>query len=563
MKEKDLVVKEDLLIEKETQGVMEGNSLMLMADQVAHEDSSLLKDDPSLINKGRILSRDEESLKEKLLLDTKQDSLVKAKKKGALLKEEVSLLARENLQAMEEVLLVKDGLVSEKLKNYIDVEDHSAENEVANVQDVSKERILSIENVTTDVSVSENVGKKKTVHVETGSFIHNKELKTADKPEFITADNEQTVLKIVEEKMKTRPKKPGVDIKKRVLPVKNNNVLTINEKVVVKMPETETLDGGKNKIKTSLKKVVKNTSKKEMKEVVYPGDVDRPKYGEKKTIWKNLLVQASYEMPEEVCADNEDRPENGEEMKTVVKVVKEVAEKTSEGKAVHAGKEVLKKSKKSNDGKKSPKVRVVKKFVRRKSDEEPKAEALVQPDHEKDSNSDDDGINIIIPSIEEQRKFAEVASHITRLQRFQAAMDKVGLGDALWKCYVLDYKQVWASAWTSTQQEPEGVVGMVCRYGEKKERVHDCRGREWHGQDKELDVARGKEAYTGKGQGLKINRGQNTYMEREREKDMTREQGMPISRDSRINVLRDREMYKGQGIEPGRRGEGMEIRKKC
>lgn len=448
---------------------------------------ALLEDDPSVTYEGRIAYVDEESLKEKLLLDTKQESLEKAKKKGVRLKEKVCLLTRD-LQAMEEVLPVKDGLVSEKMKNLIDVEHHSAETEVSKVN-VSKERILSKENFTADGSVSENVGKKEPVHVEAVSYIHNKELKVADKSESITAYNGHSALKIVQEKVKTRPKKAGVDLKKQVLPVKNDKVLTLNEEVVVKMPEPETLDGEKKVTVTSSKKVVKNTRMKKMKAAVYPGDVVRTNYGKKKTIRENVLIEVSKEVPEKECADYQDRPEDGEEMKTGVKVVKKVAKKISEGKAVHERKEVLKMYEKSSDRGRCPKVSVVKKVC--KSDKEPKTEAQdiassVEPEHEKDSNSDDDGINIIIPSIEEQRKFADVASHIARLQRFQAAMDKVGLGDALWKCYVLDYKQVWASAWTSTQQEPEGAARIGCRYGERKKQVHDCRSREWHGeQDKE------------------------------------------------------------------------------
>ena len=70
-----------------------------------------------------------------------------------------------------------------------------------------------------------------------------------------------------------------------------------------------------------------------------------------------------------------------------------------------------------------------------------------EADHDSDSNDD---INVILLSIAEQRKFAEGASHIAKLQKFQKVLDKLGLRDVMKKYYVLSYMNVWA--WAAGEQ---------------------------------------------------------------------------------------------------------------
>ena len=65
----------------------------------------------------------------------------------------------------------------------------------------------------------------------------------------------------------------------------------------------------------------------------------------------------------------------------------------------------------------------------------------LNPAHnETHDDSDPEDINIILPSIKEQHKFAEDASHITKVQKFRKVLDKQSLGDTMWKYYVLDYR---------------------------------------------------------------------------------------------------------------------------
>ena len=107
-----------------------------------------------------------------------------------------------------------------------------------------------------------------------------------------------------------------------------------------------------------------------------------------------------------------------------------------------------------------------------------------EADHGFDS---DDDINVILPSIAEQRKFAEGASHIANLQKFQKVLDKLGLGNVMKKYYVLNYRDVWARAAGGQYQ---GVVGRGNRRWNWRRR-----GRGWN---------RGRDRERGTGRGLKI-----------------------------------------------------------
>ena len=92
--------------------------------------------------------------------------------------------------------------------------------------------------------------------------------------------------------------------------------------------------------------------------------------------------------------------------------------------------------------------------------------------NEADGESDTDEINIILPSIEEQRKFAEAAYHITSVQEFQKVLDRHGLGDVMRKYYVLDYRDVWARV---AGRQYQGFVGRGMR-----RRNWRGRGRGWN-----------------------------------------------------------------------------------
>lgn len=100
-----------------------------------------------------------------------------------------------------------------------------------------------------------------------------------------------------------------------------------------------------------------------------------------------------------------------------------------------------------------------------------------------DSESDD-GINIILPPIEEQRRFAETASNIAKVQRFQKMLQRTGLGDTMWKYYVLDYKEVWARI-SRGQDQGVGRDPGRCNWR--------GRGRGW---------TRGRSVELGRGRGL-------------------------------------------------------------
>ena len=144
-----------------------------------------------------------------------------------------------------------------------------------------------------------------------------------------------------------------------------------------------------------------------------------------------------------------------------------------------------------------------------------------EADH--DSDSDDD-INIILPSIAEQRKFAEGASHIANLQKFQKVLDKVGLVDVMKKYYVLNYRDVWARAAGGQYQGVVGRGNSRWNWRGRGQGWNRGRGRE-RGTGRGLEMPPGHGMFRGRGRGLEMSRGRGTEIARGRGTGMTRGKG--------------------------------------
>ncbi|MPC34777.1 hypothetical protein E2C01_028178 [Portunus trituberculatus] len=143
-----------------------------------------------------------------------------------------------------------------------------------------------------------------------------------------------------------------------------------------------------------------------------------------------------------------------------------------------------------------------------------------------DSESDD-GINIILPTIEDQRRFAETASNITKVQRFQKMLQRTGLGDTMWKYYVLDYREVWAR--TSREQD-QGVGRDSGRWN-------------WRGRGRGLTRGRGVEM--GRGHGLEDS-GRGEHVVSGRRMQMGQGRGVDVGRGRGVGVTRGNERDKGR-----------------
>lgn len=201
-----------------------------------------------------------------------------------------------------------------------------------------------------------------------------------------------------------------------------------------------------------------------------------------------------------------------------------------------------------------------------------KSASPAQHDSDNDSDSDSEAISVIIPCIEEQRKFAEVASCITRLQKFQAAADKMGLGNALWKGYVLDYEQAWATADASVREQGEGLE-LEWLSGSRKERENSCRSRggyDGHDQGRNRTAGKGEHRWKGhelemnqerdvhkeQGGGLVMDRGRVDVMTAGREINRTGGRGIEMAREREAYVFLERERNIGRGTEASG-GEGF------
>lgn len=174
-----------------------------------------------------------------------------------------------------------------------------------------------------------------------------------------------------------------------------------------------------------------------------------------------------------------------------------------------------------------------------------------------DSDSDDGCINVVIPSIEKQRKFVEVATYITRLQKFQATMDKVGLGNLLWKGYVFDLEQAWTWA-RPTVKKHRGYLESGRQSGDRTQHEHSSRSRgRQEGHDQERNQITGREecikwieireelsrnVEVGQGRGLVMNRGRVAVMNRGRKINVARGGGIETARDRETNMSQRREL---------------------
>lgn len=353
--EKNVVVQEELPAKEENQ-TNEKDSL-INVDQEVPEEIFLLKDEGSLVNKD-LLPDMEENLSS-LLLDTEHALLVKEdflpdEENVLLEKEGFFLSAQDNLQVKEEVLLVKGEQVLGVHK-----EASVKDSEAVIIENVPENGNIRLEDLSKNLASFEDINKKETVVVEETACIPNEDLKTTDTPKSLTTVNGQTKVlkKIVGKEVKKTPEKRGMKIKERFSTVKNNE----KYKEAVKVPEPETLRDKEENTKIVLKKLVKNSSKQEVKEKVCTVNVVHSTYKEEKPVVKKDLKASKEEIKEEVCTGNEERHEDEER-----KILKNVVKKTIKGTAVHSEKDDLKKpeTETSNNGKMTRKV-LVKKIVRR------------------------------------------------------------------------------------------------------------------------------------------------------------------------------------------------------
>ena len=152
---------------------------------------------------------------------------------------------------------------------------------------------------------------------------------------------------------------------------------------------------------------------------------------------------------------------------------------------------------------------------------------------------------LILPSIAEQHKFAEGASHIANLQKFQKVLDKVGLGNVMKKYYVLNYRDVWARAAGGQYQ---GVVG-------REEARGAGTGEEWNRGGMERGTGHGLKMsprhgmFRGIGRGLEVYPGRGLEMRRKRIAQMGRGRGLEMGRGRGTEIARGRRtgMSRGKG----------------